>query len=112
MRQMLACPKCKGIYSAEEGFSLECSECKIPLKTLGISKEKWSALTSDQKHALREEALKNADGEETAAQYTSRSEPINSIEAMQSDIRTIKNILIFYLVTTILGAIIIAAKLF
>lgn len=102
MKQMLTCPNCKAIYSADEGYALDCSDCKIPLVPIGITKEQWSKMNSDEKHAARTEALERQ-GETPIAPQAEAS----PLEEMQKDISTIKNILVFYLVISIIGAIII-----
>lgn len=106
MKQMLTCPNCKALYSADEGYALDCSDCKIPLVSIGITKEQWGKMNYDERHAARAEALERQ-GETPIAPQAEAS----PLEEMQKDIRTIKNILVFYLVVSIIGIIVILTSI-
>ncbi|PKK87133.1 MAG: hypothetical protein CVV64_22655 [Candidatus Wallbacteria bacterium HGW-Wallbacteria-1] len=110
MKQMLVCPNCKEIDDGDDGHTWICSDCKVPLIPMGYTKEEWSKMTSDQRYAARENALKGI----TAMRQESSSNPVEQTEepivALQRDIHTIKNILAFYLIVSIIGAIVLAAS--
>lgn len=108
MKQMLVCPNCKEIDSRDDGYTRNCLDCKVPMIPMGFTKEEWSKMTSDQRYVARENALKDIKSVQQENPIEQHEDPT---ETMQKDIRTIKNILIFYLVVSIIGAIIIVASI-
>lgn len=83
---------------------MKCSDCKVEMIPTGFTNEEWGKMSSDLKHAAIREAIDREGGAEDNHFDKAESSPM---EEIQKDIRTIKNILIFYLVISIIGAIII-----
>lgn len=111
MDQMLLCPNCKEIDNGDDKHTWNCSDCKVPLISLGFTKEEWSKMTNDQRYAARENALKGITAMRQESPSNLAEQPEEPIVVLQRDIHTIKNILVFYLIVSIIGAVVIVASI-
>ena len=95
------CHQCKSYYNSEvelPQIEVNCPKCDIPMINTGVIKSDWDKMTADQKRELKTETLENYHKEANT----------KSMTQMAKDIGTIKDILIFYLVASIIAGILIA----
>lgn len=98
MKFIFACPKCQTVYANETESAFDvvsCPECNIVMHYTGLTKETWNALSKEEQAQLKETVLNDYKLPHTM--YTKR---------LSNDIHTIKNILIFFLIVSIIGIVV------
>lgn len=98
MKFAFVCPKCKTVYSDETEVPLNgvpCPECSLQMHYIGVTTDSWNKLSQDEQTAIKEKVIDDY-----------RSPQTMYLKRMSNDVRTIKNILIFYLVLSILAGVI------
>lgn len=111
MRKIFMCPTCNSIFSNDQTEPAQCPDCHVLTIPLNITKSEWEAMTPEQKVSIKGGNVSTSVLAAPAAKATPRDEDSDSLNAIQADIHTIKNILVFYLVVTIIGAVIAAVAL-
>ncbi len=98
------CPKCKTVYSDETETPLngvQCPDCNLQMHYMGVTSHTWNQFSDDEKAALKEKVIDDY-----------RSPQTMYLKRMSNDVRTIKNILIFFLVISIFAGVIWAIRAF
>lgn len=88
----------------------QCPKCKSIMINTHITKDEWDAKTKEEKIASVKKAQRlvterNAANVNNAALLTEISNVNNNIKAMNTNLVTIKNILMFYFVLSIIGIV-------
>lgn len=102
MKSAFVCPKCRSVYSLDTETPLDggpCPQCDLQMHYTGVTTETWNKLSKDEQTALEEKVIE---------EY--RSPQTMYLKRMSNDVRTMKNIFIFYLVLSILAGVIWALQ--
>jgi hypothetical protein len=99
MRYLYVCPKCKTVYhdvvfSALD--SCECPTCKANLLCLGVDKDQWNRMSQEEKTELQERISNE-----------SNDPLLTYLKNINTNIITIKRILIFFCVLVVIYLIIL-----
>ncbi len=98
LKYAFVCPKCKEVFSDETEVPLNgaaCPTCNLQMHYMGVRADTWNKFSEDEKAALKEKVIDDY-----------RSPQTMYLKRMSNDVRTIKNIIIFYLVLSILVGVI------
>ena len=97
-KSAFVCRKCKQVYSIATEVPLNgaiCPQCNLQMHYIGVTTDTWNKFTEDEKVILKEKVIDDY-----------RSPQTMYITKMSNDVGTIKNILVFYLVLSIIGGIV------
>lgn len=98
VKYAFVCPKCKDVYSQETETPLNgvpCPKCNLQMHYSGVTTDTWNKLSKEEQTALEEKVIDDY-----------RSPQTMYLKRMSNDVRTIKNIIIFYLVISIFVGVI------
>lgn len=102
-RYIYYCPNCHYLGSAEHSAPNEyqgCSECKSAMVYAGYTKAEWDTKSKEEKEQIKAQ-LKD---KYPASASTSVNLPSpDALSKINDNINTIKNILMFYLILSIVG---------
>ncbi len=104
MRFLYVCPKCRKIFSAESEIpskTQECFACETKLIYSGYTKDEWDRKTTEEKAEIKETILKQFVESEVSIEV----QVLKLIENMDKNIGTVKNILVFFTILFVIGAI-------
>ena len=104
-RYLYFCPKCHNLGSAEHTNPTdyqECSDCKSKMVYTGITKTEWDSKTREEKDKIKAVLneiypISNSESSDSASLIV--------LNRINDNLSTIKNIMIFYLVVSIIGFI-------
>ena len=112
------CSKCHFLASigGDTNKINQCRKCNSIMINTQITKDEWDAKTKEEKiasvkKAQRSIAERNAANVDSAALLTEICNVNNNIKTMNSNLNTIKNILMFYFVMSMIGVVIIVLNI-
>ena len=104
-RYLYFCPKCHNLGSAEHTNPTEyqmCSDCKSGMVYTGLTKAEWNSKTREEKDKIK--ALLNKKYPIPSSE-NSDSASLVVLNRINDNLSTIKNIMVFYLIVSIIGSI-------
>ncbi len=104
MRYLYVCPKCKGAFYYESDIpneNIECKTCDVKLVYADSTKEEWDLKTEEQKTEFKNKVLHIYAEKVASTEY----KMLQQLQNIEKSISTIKGILVFFTVMSVLGAI-------
>lgn len=110
-RYAFICPNCKSVCvgNGENGSGEVCQNCGVEVLPTGITEADWDAQSKDEMELFKTEFASKL---EQIAAASNHDALMNKVSLMESHLKTIKNILIFFLATAIIAAMISVIPLF
>ncbi len=104
-RYLYFCPKCHNLGSAEHHNPTDyqaCSDCQSQMVYAGVTKEEWDSKTREEKDKIKAMLREKYP---ISSPESSDSASLIVLNRINDNINIIKNIMIFYLVISIIGFI-------